>query len=39
MCAGGGIGFLVGFAMFGAIVFLPVYLQIVAGLSARPSPA
>jgi EmrB/QacA subfamily drug resistance transporter len=29
-----GIGFLVGFTMFGAIVFVPLYLQIVYGASA-----
>jgi len=33
----GGIGFVVGFAMFGAIVFLPVYLQIVQGVSPTVS--
>jgi EmrB/QacA subfamily drug resistance transporter len=27
------IGFVVGFAMFGAIIFLPLYLQVVKGLS------
>ena len=31
------IGFAIGFAMFGAIVFLPVYLQIVRGDSATRS--
>ena len=31
------IGFVVGFAMFGAIVFLPVYLQIVRGVSPTQS--
>jgi len=31
------IGFVIGFAMFGAIVFLPVYLQIVRGVSATQS--
>ncbi len=34
---GGGVGFLVGFAMFGAIVYLPVYLQIVMGVSPTKS--
>ncbi len=34
---GGGVGFLVGFAMFGAIVYLPVYLQIVRGVSPTQS--
>ncbi len=28
-----GIGFVVGFAMFGAIVYLPIYLQVVGGSS------
>lgn len=28
-----GIGFVVGFAMFGAIVYLPIYLQVVSGSS------
>jgi EmrB/QacA subfamily drug resistance transporter len=32
-----GIGFIIGFAMFGAIVFLPVYLQIVRGVSPTRS--
>jgi EmrB/QacA subfamily drug resistance transporter len=32
-----GIGFVIGFAMFGAIVFLPVYLQVVRGVSATRS--
>ena len=32
-----GIGFSIGFAMFGAIVFLPVYLQIVRGVSPTQS--
>jgi EmrB/QacA subfamily drug resistance transporter len=32
-----GIGFAIGFAMFGAIVFLPVYLQIVRGVSPTQS--
>ncbi|WP_238017347.1 MDR family MFS transporter [Dactylosporangium sp. AC04546] len=32
-----GIGFLVGFAMFGAITFLPLYQQIVQGASATNS--
>ncbi len=31
------IGFSIGFAMFGAIVFLPVYLQIVKGVSPTQS--
>lgn len=31
--AAGAIGFVVGFAMFGAITFLPLYLQIVDGVS------
>lgn len=31
------IGFSIGFAMFGAIVFLPVYLQIVRGVSPTQS--
>ncbi len=31
------IGFVIGFAMFGAIVFLPVYLQIVQGVSPTVS--
>jgi EmrB/QacA subfamily drug resistance transporter len=31
------IGFSIGFAMFGAIVFLPVYLQIVQGVSPTQS--
>ena len=37
MRVGGGVGFLVGFAMFGAIVYLPVYLQIVRGVSPTQS--
>ena len=32
-----GIGFVVGFAMFGAITFLPVYMQQVRGVSATES--
>jgi EmrB/QacA subfamily drug resistance transporter len=32
-----GIGFSIGFAMFGGIVFLPVYLQIVRGVSPTQS--
>jgi len=32
-----GIGFSIGFAMFGAIVFLPLYLQIVRGVSPTQS--
>ncbi|GAA3226089.1 MDR family MFS transporter [Dactylosporangium siamense] len=32
-----GVGFLVGFAMFGAITFLPLYQQIVQGASATNS--
>jgi EmrB/QacA subfamily drug resistance transporter len=32
-----GMGFLVGFAMFGAIIFLPLFLQIVYGVSATSS--
>jgi EmrB/QacA subfamily drug resistance transporter len=32
-----GIGFAIGFAMFGAIVFLPLYLQIVRGVSPTQS--
>lgn len=32
-----GIGFVIGFAMFGAIVFLPVYLQIVQGVTPTMS--
>jgi EmrB/QacA subfamily drug resistance transporter len=32
-----GIGFAIGFAMFGGIVFLPVYLQIVRGVSPTQS--
>jgi EmrB/QacA subfamily drug resistance transporter len=32
-----GIGFVIGFAMFGAIVFLPVYLQIVRHVSPTKS--
>jgi EmrB/QacA subfamily drug resistance transporter len=31
------IGFIIGFAMFGAIVFLPIYLQIVRGVSPTQS--
>jgi EmrB/QacA subfamily drug resistance transporter len=31
------IGFLVGFAMFGALVFIPLYLQIVYGADAQSS--
>lgn len=31
------IGFFVGFAMFGALVYLPLYLQIVQGVSATQS--
>ncbi|OIQ83419.1 multidrug resistance protein 3 [mine drainage metagenome] len=31
------IGFVIGFAMFGAIVFLPIYLQIVRGVSPTQS--
>ncbi len=31
------VGFVIGFAMFGAIVFLPVYLQIVRGVSPTQS--
>jgi hypothetical protein len=34
----GAVGFVVGFAMFGAITFLPLYLQVVKG-STRPSQA
>ncbi len=34
---GGAIGFLVGFAMFGAIVYLPVYLQVVRGVTPTKS--
>ena len=33
----GGIGFVIGFAMFGAITFLPVFLQLVDGASATNS--
>jgi EmrB/QacA subfamily drug resistance transporter len=33
----GGIGFVIGFAMFGAIIFLPVFLQLVDGTSATNS--
>ncbi|MGH3666306.1 MAG: MDR family MFS transporter, partial [Egibacteraceae bacterium] len=33
----GGIGFVVGAAMFGAIIFLPLYLQVVTGVSATDS--
>jgi EmrB/QacA subfamily drug resistance transporter len=29
----GGVGFIMGFAMFGAIVFLPIYFQLVRGAS------
>ncbi len=31
------IGFVVGFAMFGAIVFIPIYLQVVGGVSPTES--
>jgi MFS family permease len=31
------IGFIVGFALFGAVTFLPLYLQVVKGLSATES--
>jgi EmrB/QacA subfamily drug resistance transporter len=31
------VGFIVGFAMFGAIIFLPIYLQIVDGVSPTVS--
>ncbi|MGH8868789.1 MAG: MDR family MFS transporter [Actinomycetes bacterium] len=34
---GNSVGFLVGVAMFGAVVYLPVYLQIVQGLSPTAS--
>ena len=33
----GGIGFVVGFAMFGAITFLPLYLQVVKGVNPTVS--
>ncbi|HEY2578006.1 MAG TPA: MDR family MFS transporter, partial [Streptosporangiaceae bacterium] len=33
----GGIGFCAGFAMFGALAFLPLYLQVVRGVSATLS--
>jgi EmrB/QacA subfamily drug resistance transporter len=33
----GGVGFMVGLAMFGAITFLPVFLQLVDGASATSS--
>jgi EmrB/QacA subfamily drug resistance transporter len=33
----GGVGFVIGFAMFGAIVFLPLFLQLVDGASATSS--
>ena len=33
----GGVGFVLGFAMFGAITFLPVFLQLVDGASATSS--
>ena len=32
-----GVTFVVGFAMFGAVIFLPVYLQLVRGVSATAS--
>jgi EmrB/QacA subfamily drug resistance transporter len=32
-----GVGFVIGFAMFGAIVFLPLFLQLVDGASATSS--
>jgi EmrB/QacA subfamily drug resistance transporter len=32
-----GIGFIVGLALFGAVVYLPLYLQIVKGYSAKAS--
>ena len=32
-----GIGFIVGLALFGAVVYLPLYLQIVKGHSAKSS--
>ncbi len=34
---GSGLGFLIGCALFGGVVFLPLYLQVVAGLSATDS--
>ena len=33
----GGLGFVVGFAMFGAITFLPLYLQVVKGVNPTVS--
>jgi EmrB/QacA subfamily drug resistance transporter len=36
-CIANGIGFLVGMAMFGAIVFIPLYLQLVYGASPTSS--
>ncbi len=35
--AASGVGFIIGFAMFGAIVYLPVYLQIVHGATTTAS--
>jgi MFS family permease len=35
--AASGVGFIVGFAMFGAIIYLPLYLQIVHGASPTAS--
>ena len=34
---GSGLGLLIGCALFGGVVFLPLYLQVVAGLSATDS--
>ena len=34
---GGAVGFVVGLAMFGALAFLPIYLQVVKGASATES--
>ena len=34
---GSAVGFIVGFAMFGAIIYLPIYLQVVDGVSPTAS--
>ena len=34
-----GVGFIIGFAMFGAIIYLPLYLQVVHGVSPDRSRA
>ena len=31
------LGFLIGFALFGGVVFLPLFLQVVTGVSATAS--